>query len=102
MLAAGVFLVAPYGFYYEMIVLALPIAILAKRGLARGWLPFEQAALTLAAALPLFLPGDAHRAGVSLGLFVILIIAASVVRRVAHDYPATFRFASASLRPRPD
>lgn len=99
MLVAGVFLVAPYGFYYEMIVLALPIAILAKRGLARGWLPFEQAALTLAIALPLFLPGDAHRAGVSLGLPVILLVAANVVRRVAHDYPDTFRFAGAAPAP---
>lgn len=99
MLAAGVFLVAPYGFYYEMIVLALPVAILAKRGLTRGWLPFEQAALTLAIALPLYLPGDAHKLGVSFGLLVILIVAASVVRRVQHDHPHTFRFSGAASVP---
>lgn len=97
-LAAGVFLAAPYGFYYEMIILALPVALLARRGLNRGWLRYEQLALTLAVCLPLFLPGDPRKSGLSLGLFVVVLVAASVVRRIAHDYPGTFRFASAGTR----
>lgn len=99
MLVACAFFAAPYGFYYELIVLALPIAILARRGLERGWLRYEQAALSLAVALPLLLPGEPQKTGLSLGLVICLIVAASVVRRIAHDFPHVFRFASATGRP---
>jgi hypothetical protein len=101
-LCAGVFLVAPYGYYYELIVLALPAAIIARRGLATGWLPFEPQALVAAFALPLMLPGEPGGLAASVGLLVVLTIAASVARRIAHESPTAFRFASAASSRRAD
>ena len=32
-------LISPYAYAYDMVVLALPIALLAAGGLKRGWMP---------------------------------------------------------------
>lgn len=98
-LAAGVFIVAPYGFFYELVILALPAALIAMRAERTGWLRGERAMLFLVYFLPLFLPGDAKRAGLSLGFAITALLAVVVVRRVVHDAPEAFTFASARLRP---
>lgn len=90
-LLTGVFFVAPYGYFYELIILALPVALMAKRGLELGWARHEQALVTLAFLLPLMLPGTSRQLGVSWGLIVIVTVAALVIRRIAHERPGTFR-----------
>jgi hypothetical protein len=95
-LCAGVFLATPYGYYYELIVLALPLAVIARRGVESGFLPYEQAMLSLAFLLPLFLPGEPRRIGFSLGFVVVALLAAAVVRRIAYEQPQAFTFASAA------
>lgn len=97
-LISCVFFAAPYGFYYELIVLALPMALLVKRAMKTGWLPFEQISISLVFAAPLALPGDPVREGFSVGFVIVLLAAFCVFRRIAHEAPATFRFASARLR----
>lgn len=89
-LLAGVFFVAPYGYFYELIVLALAVALMAKRGLELGWARHEQALVTLAFLLPMMLPGKSSQTGVSWGLIVIVAVAALVIRRIAHEQPGTF------------
>ena len=89
-LCAGVFFVAPYGFYYELIILALPAALLARRAIENGWLRYEQIALGAIFILPMFLPGSSRKVGVSVGILVVALVAASVIRRINHDYPGTF------------
>lgn len=101
-LLAGVFFVAPYGFYYELIILALPIALIAKRAIETGWLPGEKAGLGLIYILPMFLPGEARSAGFSLGFLIVCLVAACVLRRIAHDAPQVFKFSSAAFRRRSD
>lgn len=106
-LVAGVFLVAPYGYYYELIVLALPVALIVRRAMEKGWLPHEQTLVTLAFLLPLLTPGEPRRVGVAWGLVVVLVVAVSVVRRIAHEQKGAFdlpflRFASAASRPPAD
>jgi hypothetical protein len=89
-LVAAVFFAAPYGFYYELVILALPAALIAKRALASGWLRYEQAALALVFTLPMQLPGMATKTGLCLGFGVAALLAACVLRRVAHEEPDVF------------
>lgn len=89
-LLAAVFFAAPYGFYYELVILALPTALLAKRALERGWLRYEQAALALVFILPMQLPSTAGRQGACLGFIVVLMVAVSVLRRIAREAPDVF------------
>lgn len=90
-LLAGVFLAAPYAYYYEMVILALPLALVAKRGLEQGWIRREQVLITAAFLLTMLMPGQAQKMGVSWGLITVLIVAAAVIRRIAHEHPQTFR-----------
>lgn len=92
-----VFFAAPYGFYYELIVLALPMALLVKRAMRRGFFPFEQIAIAIVYAAPLYLPGDRVREGASLGFAIVLLAALCVFRRIEHEAPETFRFSSARI-----
>ncbi|MBY0420957.1 MAG: DUF2029 domain-containing protein, partial [Parvularculaceae bacterium] len=95
-LIALVFLAAPYGFYYELVLLAAPLALIVERALRQGWLPGEQASVAIIFLLTMFLPQTQARWGVSLGLVVVLGAAAIVFRRVAAETPALFRFSSAT------
>ena len=89
-LCAGVFFVAPYGYYYEMIILALPVALLAKRGLERGWLRFEPVMVTAMVLLPIAMPGQDTGVGLSWGFPCVLLIAAGILRRIDHDHADVF------------
>lgn len=86
-LCAGVFLVSPYGYYYETVILALPVLIIVERGLRSGWLRFERLFVALAFVLPVLLPGDLRAHGISWGLVTVVIVAAAVLRRIYHDCP---------------
>ncbi len=88
-LCAAVFFVAPYAYYYEMIILAFPVAVLAKRGLEKGWLRFEEISLALMFIGPMMMPGKGQEAGVSFGFLCVALVAAGVFRRIEHDYPGT-------------
>jgi Glycosyltransferase family 87 len=48
-------LFTPYAFYYDLPILALPLAWIGWHGYTQGWLPGEQTILTLAWALPFLL-----------------------------------------------
>lgn len=97
-LISCVFFAAPYGFYYELIVLAFPMALIVKRAMRSGWLPFEQIAIAIVYAAPLYLPGERLREGASLGFAIVILAALCVFRRIEFEAPATFRFASGRLR----
>lgn len=97
-LIALVFLAAPYGFYYELVLLAAPLALLVERALRRGWLPGEQMSVAIVFLLTLLLPQPKATWGLSLGLIVVLAVAAIVLRRVRAETPGLFaplRFSNA-------
>ncbi len=98
-LSGAALLAAPYGYYYDLAILLLPGAILVRRAMERGWLKGEQIALVLLYLLPLFFPGEPRGQGVSFGFLVVVALFACVLRRVMHERPDAFRFASARLRP---
>jgi len=76
-LAIGTLLITPYLFVYDMMVLAVPVALLVRIGLKSGFLAYELAALGCALALLLsFVPLMAP-----VGLGASLIMAALIARR---------------------
>lgn len=94
-LIALVFFATPYGFYYELVCLAFPMAILTRRGLEKGFLRGEELTLVALFVLPMALPGDDAKLGFP-GYFLYLVAFAGVVfRRVLHDEPQAFAFSRA-------
>jgi hypothetical protein len=85
-LCAGVLLASPYGGHYEMVVLALPAAVLAKNGLERGWLRYERILLVAIFFLPLLMLDLADRSGILVGFLIVVIVFLSVLRRIEHDH----------------
>jgi len=80
MVAAGL-LATPFILDYDLTLLAIPIAWLARRALANEFLPGEKLVLALAYTLPLYARTFAGKAGVPAAPFLILAVFAYVVVR---------------------
>jgi hypothetical protein len=87
--AAGVatasLLATPYVLDYDLVVLALAIAFLARHGWRRGFRPFEISLLAAAWIMPLLSRGLAGVTGIPLGLLVLLTLYVFTVRRAMLD-----------------
>ncbi|MDO9061684.1 MAG: glycosyltransferase family 87 protein, partial [Bradyrhizobium sp.] len=84
-LASGSLLATPYVLDYDLVVLAVAIAYLARHGLRRGFEPFEISLLAAAWIVPLLSRGVAGATGIPLGLMVLLMIFICVLRRAVRD-----------------
>jgi alpha-1,2-mannosyltransferase len=76
-LVVGALLATPFLLDYDLILLALPIALIANEGLSHGFLPYEKTVLVLAFVLPLVSRLAASTIGLPvaplvLGLFFLL------------------------------
>ena len=80
-LAAAIPLGSPYILYYDLVVLALPIAWLALEGRRSGFLPFEKSLLVLAWVLPLLCEPVARSTSVPLTPLVCILLLAFIARR---------------------
>jgi arabinofuranan 3-O-arabinosyltransferase len=76
-LAAGTLLITPYLFLYDLMVLAIAVAFLARIGLNQGFQRFEVPALGLVAALLMFYP----LVGAPTGFAATLIVAGLIAGR---------------------
>jgi len=76
-LATATLLVTPYLFLYDEMVLAIPVALLVRIGLADGFSEYELPALGCVALLLLSFPW----VGAPVGLGAALIVATLIVRR---------------------
>jgi hypothetical protein len=76
-LAAGALLATPYLYLYDMVVLAVPVALLTRTALATGWRNAEKYGLSVAAVLLIAFP----LLKAPVGLFAILIVMALIVAR---------------------
>jgi arabinofuranan 3-O-arabinosyltransferase len=76
-LAAGTLLTTPYLFMYDMMVLAIPVAFLIRTGLARGFLPYESSALSVALVVMM----SFNLLGQPVGLATTLIVGGLILRR---------------------
>jgi hypothetical protein len=90
-LASGSLLATPYVLDYDLMVLAVAIAYLARHGLRRGFESFEVSLLAAAWLVPLLSRGVAGFTGIPLGLTVLLLIFACTMRRAIEDARARDR-----------
>jgi hypothetical protein len=80
-LMAGTPLMSPYVFDYDLALLAVPIAILAWDGVARGWQAGEREILTLAFFTPALVSILGHASGLQLGPLLLIALFVTAVRR---------------------
>jgi hypothetical protein len=93
-LATSAMLATPYAFYYEIVIMAPAMLLIARRAVETGWMPFEKLTLIAVWFLPLLMPGAAEIPSIpncAIGAFLAFAIAA---RRTLPA--AGVRFASAA------
>src|ERR1700686_167271 len=84
-LATGSLLATPYVLDYDLVVLAVAIACLARHGLARGFRDYEISLLASAWVVPLLSRGVAGATGMPLGLIVMLALYGFTLKRALLD-----------------
>jgi alpha-1,2-mannosyltransferase len=84
-LVTGSLLATPYVLDYDLVVLAVAIAYLARYGLARGFRDFEISLLAAAWMVPLLSRGIAGATGIPLGLVVLSTLYVFTLRRAVLD-----------------
>lgn len=82
LLSVALLLISPYSFDYDLVILALPIALLVADGLRRGWMPGVRTVLITAYFMPLVLPGIAEKLSLQLMPFVLLALFATIRWRI--------------------
>ena len=98
-LATGIPLVSPYIIYYDLVVLALPIAWLALEGRRSGFLPFEKSLLVVAWILPLLCEPIARSTSVPLTPLVCVLLLAFIARHAKMAMLERTHLSSSSLSP---
>jgi Glycosyltransferase family 87 len=84
-LATASLLATPYVLDYDLVVLAIALAYLARHGLRHGFQPYEISVLAAAWFVPAVSRGVAGVTGVPLGLLLLLTCHFIVVRRALLD-----------------
>jgi alpha-1,2-mannosyltransferase len=80
-MVAAALLASPFLLDYDLVLLGVPLAWLARRGLRDGFLPWEKSALLIAFVLPAVSRSIAGLVGVPLGPVVIAGVLLLVLRR---------------------
>lgn len=88
LLVVATLLASPHVLDYDLVILALAIAFLARHGLRRGFRPFEISLLAAAWIVPLLSRGVAGVTGIPLGLLVLLTTFVCIMRRAVLDREA--------------
>jgi alpha-1,2-mannosyltransferase len=84
-LATGCLLATPYVLDYDLLVLAVAIAYLARYGLSRGFRGFEISLLAAAWFVPVLSRDIARLTGIPLGLLMLLACHFLIFRRALRD-----------------
>jgi alpha-1,2-mannosyltransferase len=87
-LCLGMALATPYGFDYDMVLLAPAIAFLAVDGLRRGFAPYALTALAALWVVPLVARIVVQATFVPVGVIVMLAVFALIMRRAQADLAA--------------
>ncbi|HEY7608704.1 MAG TPA: glycosyltransferase family 87 protein [Alphaproteobacteria bacterium] len=82
LLAVALVLISPYAYDYDMVVLALPIALVVADGLERGWMPGMRTMLVAVWIAPLLLPALAEHAKLQLMPLLLIAFFAMIYRRI--------------------
>jgi len=89
-LIASAPLATPYAFYYEIVIMAPALLLIAKRAVEIGWLRHERLTLIAAWILPLIMPGESGAYALptcALGASLVFLI---VARRALKAAGATY------------
>jgi len=89
LLTVALLLISPYGFDYDLVILALPIGLLAVDGMRNGWMPGVRTILVVVWFMPLVMPGIAERISLQFMPVVLLLLFALVWRRLGTRVHAT-------------
>lgn len=81
-LVAGTFLVSPYLFDYDLVLLALPLAWFGVYGLRAGWRFGERNLLALCWLLPILVAPLSKSTHIQIAPFILLALLLAVLRRV--------------------
>jgi hypothetical protein len=98
-LATGSLLATPYVLDYDLVVLAIAIAYVARYGLGHGFRSFEVSLLAAAWIAPLLSRTIAGITGIPLGLMVVSALYFFTLRRALLDRPASDVQKFASISP---
>jgi hypothetical protein len=82
LLAVALLLLSPYAYDYDLVVLALPIALLAADGLRHGWMPGLRTLLVAVWLAPLLLPAVAEALKLQLMPALLIAFFAVIHRRL--------------------
>jgi len=88
-LATASLLATPYVLDYDLVVLAVSIAFLARHGFAHGFRDYEISLLAFAWIVPLLSRGVAGITGIPLGLIAMLALYVFTLRRAALERTAS-------------
>lgn len=80
-LTAGIFLVTPYSFQYDLALLAIAIAFYGWEGYKKGWLPYEKEALFAVWIMPLINDLIARLTNIQIVPLVLVAFLILAVRR---------------------
>ena len=81
-------LASPYIMDYDLTLLALPIALIAKEGVKYDWMPAERQMLTILWALPVLMVLVSFYTSIQIGPIVLLLAIIFVMRRARICLPA--------------
>ncbi|WP_423956496.1 glycosyltransferase family 87 protein [Bradyrhizobium sp.] len=95
-LATASLLATPYVLDYDLVVLAIAIAFVARHGFIYGFRDYEISVLAAAWLTPLLTRAVAGITGIPLGLMVLLALHLFIMRRALHDREAA-TFADAPI-----
>jgi hypothetical protein len=84
-LAIGCLLATPYVLDYDLVVLGVAIAFLARHGFARGFQPYEATVLAIAWIMPLLARTIMSATGVPFGLLTLTAVFAITIVRAIRD-----------------
>jgi hypothetical protein len=76
---------------YDLVVLGIAIAFLARHGLAHGFISYELSLLALAWIMPLLTRTVADMSGLPLGLIAMMMLYVVILRRAAMETGVIFR-----------
>lgn len=84
-LVLAILLATPYGFEYDLVIMALPLAWLGWEGLRTGWLRGEQTLMLCGWLIPMVAPVVAAKTGAQIAPLVLGGLLFAVMRRMNHS-----------------
>ena len=84
-LCVSAMLASPYGYDYDMMILAPAIAFLASDALAQGWRPWEKTLLAVLWLMPIAARGIALATFIPLGVIAMIAVYVAILHRGAME-----------------